>query len=99
MRVCILFIALTLAVTSAMRRGIKYKINIIIGHKTKTSLQGNVMMAPSLFVLTARGQSREEEVSLQAVMTDPPPPALMGVSLRGLRDPLAEEDAAPVMRG
>merc|ERR1712227_380114 len=46
-----------------------------------------------------RGQSRAGEVSLQAARTDPPPPALMGVSLRGQRDPLAEEDAAPVMRG
>ena len=35
MRVCILFIALTLAVTSARRRGGEYKINIIIGHKTR----------------------------------------------------------------
>ena len=99
MRVCILLIALTLAATSAMRRGSKYKINIIIGHKTQTSLQGNVMMDPSQFVLMARGQSRAGEVSLRAARTDPPPPALMGVSLRGLRDPLAEEDAAPVMRG
>ena len=99
MRVCILFIALTLAVTSARRRGGEYKINIIMTHKTQTSLQGNVMMDPSQFVLTARGQSREGEVSLQAARTGPAPLALMGVSLRGQRDPLAEEDAAPVMRG
>ena len=99
MRVCILFIALTLAVTSARRRGGEYKINIIIGHKTQTSLQGNVMMAPSQFVLTGRGQSRAGEVSLRAARTDPTPPALMGVSLRGHRDPLAEADAAPVTRG
>merc|ERR1712137_779660 len=59
----------------------------------------NVMMAPSLCVLMARGQSREEEVSLQAVMTDPPPPALMAVNLSDLRDLRAEEEAAPALRG
>jgi len=57
------------------------------------------MMAPSLSVLMARGQSREEEVSLQAAMTDPPPPALTAVSLRDLRDLPAEAEAAPVLRG
>merc|ERR1712137_1451379 len=61
--------------------------------------EGNVMMAPSLSVLMARGQSREEEVSLQAVMTDPPPPALMEVSLSDLRDLPAEAEAVPVLRG
>jgi len=57
------------------------------------------MMAPSLSVLMARGQSRVEEVSLQAVMTDPPPPVLMAVSLSDLRDLPAEAEAAPALRG
>ena len=57
------------------------------------------MMAPSLSVLTARGQSREEEVNLQAVMTDPPPPALMAVFPSDLRDLQVEAEAAAVLRG
>ena len=57
------------------------------------------MMAPSLSVLTARGQSREEEVSLQAVMTDPPLPALTAVFPNDLRDLPAEEEAVPALRG
>ena len=57
------------------------------------------MMAPSLSVLMARGQSREEEVSLQAVMTDPLPPALTEVSLSDLRDLPAEVEAVPALRG
>ena len=57
------------------------------------------MMAPSQSVLTARGQSREEEVSLQAVMTDPPPPALMAVFPSDLRDLQAEAEAVPALRG
>ena len=48
------------------------------------------MMAPSLSVMMAQGLSRVEEVSLQAVRMGPAPPALMAVSLRDLRDALAE---------
>ena len=47
-------------------------------------------MAPSLFVMMALSQSRLEEVSLQAAKMGPPPPALMAVSQRDLRDALAE---------
>ena len=58
-------------------------------------------MAPSQFVLTAPSQSRAGEVSLRAARTDPLPPALMEVSLRGLRDlsQVEVEEAAPVMKG
>ena len=47
-------------------------------------------MAPSQFVMMAQGQSRVEEVNLQAARMGPALPVLMAVSLRDLKDALAE---------
>ena len=57
------------------------------------------MMAPSLSVMMAQGQSREEEVNLQAARMDPALPALMAVNLSVLRDVLAEVMTLTLLQG